>query len=125
MSAVSSIWNKHHGQVRGAAAPTATARPRSGQTATDAGAGRVQELAGAGGLGPGVGAALAVHHHQQRPRRAAPGGCAGGGVPAGPGADHQGRLPADPDEPMITWCRPIAVAGHGEDGLPPVADARG
>ena len=91
---VSTIWNNVTASSRGGSAHNDTAR-LIGPDRHPAGADGVQQAAGPVGLGPGVGAAFAVQHHQQRPRRAVlVVGGEGGGVPAGPGADHQVRLPA-------------------------------
>ena len=85
---------QRHGQVARRQAP----QRHGGLVGPDgdpARAGGVQQAAGAGGFGAGVGAAFAVQHEQQRTRPAVVQvGGAGGGVPAGPGPHHQVRLPA-------------------------------
>jgi hypothetical protein len=85
------------------------------------GAGGVQQAAGPVGFDPGVGAAFAVQDDQQRTGRAVlVVGGAGGGVPAGPGADHQVRLPTarGADDHLMAAERGV---GDGQGGLPPVA----
>ena len=112
---------QRHGQLGGRQAP----QRHGGLVGPDrdpARPGAVQQGAGAGGFGAGVGAAFAVQHDQQRPGRPVRVvGGQGGGVPARPGAHHQVRLPAPrrADDDLMAAHRGI---GHGGHRPPAVAD---